>query len=67
MYCLLVLQNEEIKKQVLELVEKGFIHPNSSPYGFPIVLVLKENGSWRVCIDYRALNKITVLNMYHLP
>ena len=67
MYCLSVLQNEEIKKQVQELVEKGVIHPSTSPCGSPIVLVPKKDGTWRMCIDYRALNKITVKTRYPLP
>ena len=61
------MQNEEIKKQVQELIEKGVIHPSTSPCGSPIVLVLKKDGSWRMCIDYRALNKITIKNRYPLP
>lgn len=67
MYRLSVLQNEEIKKQVQELVEKGVIHPSTSPCGSPIVLVPKKDGTWRMCIDYRDLNKITVKNRYPLP
>lgn len=67
MYHLLVLQNEEIKKQVQELVEKGVIHPSTSPCGSPIVLVPKKDGTWRMCIDYKAFNKIMVKNKYPLP
>ena len=67
MYQMSVMQNEEIKKQVQELNEKGVIWPSTSPYGSPIVLVLKKDGSWRMCIDYRALNKITIKNRYPLP
>jgi Reverse transcriptase (RNA-dependent DNA polymerase) len=61
------LENAEIKKQVQELLEKGFIRPSTSPCGSPIVLVRKKDGSWRMCIDYRALNKITIKNRYPLP
>ena len=67
MYRLSALENAEIKKQVQELLEKGFIRPNTSPCGSPIVLVRKKDGSWRMCIDYRALNKITIKNRYPLP
>lgn len=61
------MQNEEIKKQVQELVEKGVIHPSTSPCGSPIVFIPKKDGSSRMCIDYCALNKITVKNGYPLP
>eukprot|EP00253_Pinus_taeda_P008076 PITA_08076 len=67
MYRLSVLENAEIKKQVQELLEKGFIRPSTSPCGSPIVLVKKKDGSWRMCIDYRALNNITTKNCYPLP
>lgn len=67
MYRLSALENAEIKKQVQELLEKGFIRPSTSPCGSPIVLVRKKDGSWRMCIDYRALNKITIKNRYPLP
>jgi hypothetical protein len=55
-----LLENEEIKRQIQELLHKGHIHPISSPCGSPIMLVQKKDGTWRLCIDYRALNKITV-------
>ena len=67
MYRLSILENAEIKKQVQELLEKGFIGPSTSPCGSPIILVRKKDGSWRMCIDYRALNKITIKNRYPLP
>jgi hypothetical protein len=67
MYRNSVLENEEIKKQVTELLDTGVIKPSSSPCGSPIVLVPKKDGGWRMCIDYRALNKITVKNRYPLP
>ena len=49
------------------MVEKGVICPSTSPCGSPIVLVPKKDGTWRMCINYRALNKITVNNKYPLP
>jgi hypothetical protein len=62
-----VLENDEIKRQIQELLHKGHIRPSSSPCGSPIVLVQKKDGTWRLCIDYRALNKITVQNRYPIP
>eukprot|EP00253_Pinus_taeda_P027721 PITA_27721 len=50
-----------------ELLQKGHIHLSSSSYGSPIVLVQKKDGTWRLCIDYRALNNITVCNRYPIP
>jgi hypothetical protein len=67
MYRLSVLENAEIKKQVQELVEQGVIRPSASPCGSPIILVPKKDGTWRMCVDFRALNKITVKNRYPLP
>eukprot|EP00253_Pinus_taeda_P001830 PITA_01830 len=62
-----VLENDEIKRQILELLQKGHIRPSSSPCGSLIVLVQKKDGTWRLCIDYRVLNKITVRNRYSIP
>jgi len=67
MYRLSALENAEIKKQVQELLEKGFIKPSTSPCGSPIILVRKKDDLWRMCIDYQALNKITIKNCYPLP
>jgi hypothetical protein len=55
-----LLENEEIKRKIEELLQKGHIHPISSPCGSPIVLVQKKDRTWGLCIDYQALNKITV-------
>jgi hypothetical protein len=49
------------------LLEKGFIHPSSSPWGAPVILVLKKDGTQKLCVDYRALNEVTVKNKYLLP
>eukprot|EP00253_Pinus_taeda_P031704 PITA_31704 len=62
-----VLEKDEIKRQIQELLQKGHIRLSSSPCGSPIVLVQKKDGTWRLCIDYRALNKITVCNRYLVP
>jgi hypothetical protein len=57
----------ELKKQIEELLEKGFIHPSSSPWGAPILYVNKKDGSRRMCVDYKSLNKVTIKNKYLLP
>ena len=58
---------EELKKQLAQLQEQGLIRPSTSPFGSPIIFVKKKNGSLRLCVDYRALNNITVKNKYPLP
>jgi hypothetical protein len=57
----------ELKEHIKELLEKGFIHPNSSPWGAPVIFVLKKDGTQILCVDYRALNEVTVKNKYPLP
>lgn len=57
----------ELKKQLTGLLAQGFIRPSVSPYGAPVLFVKKKDGSMRMCVDYRALNKITVKNRYPLP
>ncbi|XP_040937957.1 uncharacterized protein [Gossypium hirsutum] len=58
---------EELRKQLKELLDAGFIRPSKSPYGAPVLFQKKHDGSLRMCIDYRALNKITVKNRYPIP
>ncbi|GJR27664.1 hypothetical protein Tco_1103896 [Tanacetum coccineum] len=67
MYRNSVLENDEIKRQVEELIRVGVIKPSSSPCGSPVILVPKKDGGWRMCIGYRALNKITIKNRYPIP
>jgi hypothetical protein len=67
LYRLSPMEMEEVRSQVQELLAKGLIEPSQSPYGAPILFVKKKDGSLRMCIDYRALNKITVRNSYPLP
>jgi hypothetical protein len=57
----------ELKKQVDELSEKGYIRPNTSPWVAPVLFVEKKDGTRRMCIDYRALNEVTIKNKYPLP
>jgi hypothetical protein len=66
-YRLSQVEIDEINKQLSELSEKGFIRPSVSPYGAPVLFVKKKDGSMRMCIDYRALNKLTIKNKYPLP
>nr|GEV24517.1 putative reverse transcriptase domain-containing protein [Tanacetum cinerariifolium] len=58
---------EELSGQLKELQDKGFIRPSSSPWGAPVLFVKKKDGSFRMCIDYRELNMLTVKNRYPLP
>jgi hypothetical protein len=57
----------ELKEHIIELLEKGFIRPSSSPWGAPVIFVPKKDGTQRLCMDYRALNEVTVKNKYPLP
>jgi ribonuclease HI len=57
----------ELKKQLDELLQKGYIRPSSSPWGAPVLFVKKKDGSMRLCVDYRALNEVTIKNKYPLP
>jgi len=57
----------ELKKQLEDLLDKKFVRPSVSPWGAPVLLVKKKDGSMRLCIDYRQLNKVTIKNIYPLP
>ncbi|XP_039117955.1 uncharacterized protein LOC120253788 [Dioscorea cayenensis subsp. rotundata] len=57
----------ELKTQLQDLVDKGFIRPSVSPWGAPVLFVKKKDGSMRLCIDYRQLNRVTIKNKYPLP
>ena len=58
---------KEIKNQINELLEKGYIRPSSSPWGAPVLLVEKKDGTLRMVVDYRSLNDVTIKNKYPLP
>ncbi|GJV52806.1 putative reverse transcriptase domain-containing protein [Tanacetum coccineum] len=66
-YRLAPSELQELSTQLQELSDKGFIRPSSSPWGAPVLFVKKKDGSFRMCIDYRELNKLTVKNRYPLP
>ena len=64
------LSDEKMREQLKQvdlLLKKGLIRPSSSPWGFPVIFVKKANGKWRMCVDYRALNQLTIKNGYPLP
>ncbi|GKB79500.1 putative reverse transcriptase domain-containing protein [Tanacetum coccineum] len=66
-YRLAPTKMQELSNQLKELHDKGFIQPSSSPWGAPVLFVKKKDGSFRLCIDYRELNKLTIKNRYPLP
>ncbi|GJR07399.1 putative reverse transcriptase domain-containing protein [Tanacetum coccineum] len=66
-YRLAPFEMKELSEQLKELSDKGFIRPSSSPWGAPVLFVKKNDGSFRMCIDYQELNKLTVKNHYPLP
>ncbi|GJY21202.1 putative reverse transcriptase domain-containing protein [Tanacetum coccineum] len=66
-YRLAPSEMKELSGQLKEPSGKGFIRPSSSPWGAPVLFVKKKDGSFRMCIDYRGLNKLTVKNRYLLP
>ncbi|KAK2443611.1 hypothetical protein QL285_014700 [Trifolium repens] len=66
-YRMSPLELRELKSQLEELLQKHFIRPSVSPWGAPVLLVKKKDGTMRLCIDYRQLNKVTIKNKYPLP
>ena len=66
-YRLGLAEQDELEAQVKDLLPQGFIRPSSSPYGAPILFVPKKDGRWRICIDYRTLNKQTIKDRFPFP
>ncbi|GJW33445.1 putative nucleotidyltransferase, ribonuclease H, partial [Tanacetum coccineum] len=66
-YRMAPLELQELKEQLQELIDRGFIRPSVSPWGAPVLFVNKKDGSMRLCIDYRELNRVTIRNLYPLP
>ena len=66
-YRMALVELKELKLQLQELLEKGFIRPSVSPWGALVLFVKKKDGTLRLCIDYRQLNKLAVKNKYLLP
>ena len=66
-YKIALAELKELKIQLQDLVGKGFIQLSVSPWGAPVLFVKKKDGTMRLCIDYRQLNKITIKNKYPLP
>jgi len=67
MYRMSIMENLEIKKKIQEFLSKGIIRPSTLPCGSPIVLVPKKDGTWCMCLDFHAPNKIAIKNRYPLP
>jgi hypothetical protein len=66
-YRMATLELVELKKHIKELLEKGFIHPSSYPWGALVIFVPKKDGTQRLCMYYRTLNEVTIKNKYPLP
>jgi hypothetical protein len=66
-YRMAANQLVELKEQLQELLDKGYIRPTASPWGAPVIFVLKNDGMQRMCVDYHSLNEVTNKNKYPLP
>jgi hypothetical protein len=66
-YRMAANQLAELKEQLQELLDKGYIRPSASPWGAPFIFVPKKDGTQRMCVDYRSLNEVTIKNKYPLP
>ena len=66
-YRMAPVEIKELTSQLQELLDKGVIRPSTSPWGAPVLFVMKKDGSMRLCIDYRELNNVTINKRYSLP
>ena len=60
-------ETKEIQRQVQDLLDCGYVHESLSPCAIPVLLVPKKDGTWRMCVDCRAINNITIRYHYHIP
>ena len=67
LYRMALVELKELKLQLQDLLEKGFIHPSVSPWGAPVLFVKKKDGTIQLCFDYRQLNRMTMKKKYPLP
>jgi hypothetical protein len=66
LYRMITPELKDLHMQLEVLLKKGYIHPSVSPWGAPMLFVKKEDGTMRLCIDFKQLNKVTLKKMYHL-
>ena len=66
-YRMALTEQKELKTQLQELLDKGFVRPSVSPWGAPVLFIKKKDGALRMCIDYQQINKVIVKNKYPLP
>ena len=66
-YRMTPLELRELRKQLTELLDAGLVQPSKAPYGAPVLFQKKQDGTLRMCVDYRALNKVTIKNKYPIP